>query len=243
MTIGEWLQPEANSTFSWGTAVGGFLLGALGGDLGLLNTIDYLCPFWGAVKLGAPKVTCQSQLEEIYAGADWMIYLRYQFVLKFLVIAFVMSQVVHPNLLVLICSLCFFQSFMIERRGMARLYKKPPLYSDYMQSIVVVYIMPVILILHVVFSVTIYSNTFMRVSVVTYVFLSLTALFVLVFCIIWFVKPNILAVERVYGKKISRYGMTDLKVYNDDTGGTGGLSFSKLLNAKKSGNLKQLTEK
>jgi len=73
------------SVNEWGFGAGVFLVTSLLGDLGLLNTIDYIRPEWWAMKkLAAPNAVDQEELDDLHKGVDWMLYFFIEF-LNFLI--------------------------------------------------------------------------------------------------------------------------------------------------------------
>ena len=100
----------------YGTGISEFLIGNLLGDVAVINMLDYLCPVWWVeTKLLAPTAYYQKDLNKHYEGVDFKPFLRYQILLKFLLVGMTASCIDNPRILTLSVALCYYQCYGIEK--------------------------------------------------------------------------------------------------------------------------------
>jgi len=145
----------------FGSGCGNFLFGNLIGDILLINNIDFLCPPWFGETMGAIKgAYYQKHLNNAFSGVDFKPFLRYQILLKFLMVGMTASGVDNPRLLPLLISICFFQCYFVEKFCFLQRYKNPPLYGVFMFNVVVKYGLPIALLNHLFFSQILFGLTY-----------------------------------------------------------------------------------
>ena len=145
------IQCWAYTLHEFGTGIGGFLIGNLIGDVLLINMIDFVCPPWWGDTLGAlGGAYFQTDLNRAFRGADFIPFLRYQILLKFLMVGMTVSCVDNPRIITLFVAVCFIQCFGIEKFNFLYRYKTPPKFGAFMYSVVVRFGLPVALLVHLI---------------------------------------------------------------------------------------------
>ena len=183
----------------FGTGFSSFLIGNLIGDVLLINMIDWLCPpWWGATIGGMKGAFYQEDLNKAFEGADFHPFLRYQILLKFLMVGMTASCIDNPRFLSLFVAICFIQCYGIEKYNFLLRYKDPPAYGAFMYSVVVIYGLPSALLIHCVMAEVMFGFTYgltedfslivenNEVNGTRYGTISLVFFFIaLAFCIVW----------------------------------------------------------
>ena len=183
----------------FGTGLSSFLIGNLVGDVLLINMIDWLCPpWWGATIGGIKNAFYQEDLNKAFEGADFHPYLRYQILLKFLMVGMTASCIDNPRVLSLFVAICFIQCYGIEKYNFLLRYREPPAYGAFMYNVVVLYGLPSALLIHCVMAEMMFGFTYgltadfslivetNEVNGTRYGTISLVFFFIaLTFCIVW----------------------------------------------------------
>ena len=145
----------------FGTGISSFLIGNLIGDILLINMIDWLCPpWWISTVSGIKNAFYQKDLNKAFEGADFHPFLRYQILLKFLMVGMTASFIDNPRFLSLFVSVCFIQCYGIEKYNFLLRYKDPPSYGAFMYSVVVNYGLPSALLIHCVMAQILFGFTY-----------------------------------------------------------------------------------
>jgi len=132
----------------FGSGMGGYLVGALIADVLLINMVDMLCPpWWGEVILAGPSKIFQRDLNTLYEGVDQQPFLRYQMLMKFLLLGLFFGSIERIGYLWV--AICFWQCLEIDRYCYIRFYNKPPFYNSSMLHIVIEKVLPLGLFTHV----------------------------------------------------------------------------------------------
>ena len=132
----------------FGSSMGGYLIGALIADILLINMVDLLCPPWiGEVILSGASKIFQKDLNALYEGVDQQPFLRYQILIKFLMLGLFFGSIERIGYIWV--AVCFWQCLEIDRYCYVRFYNKPPFYNHNMINIVIIWVMPLGLLLHI----------------------------------------------------------------------------------------------
>ena len=135
----------------FGRGISEFLIGNLLGDIAIINMLDYLCPVWWVeTKLLAGTAYYQKDLNKHFEGVDFKPFLRYQILLKFLLVGMTASCIDNPRILSLSVAICFYQCYGIEKFCFLLRYNKPPMFPTTMYKNAIEYGLPLALFIHLI---------------------------------------------------------------------------------------------
>lgn len=135
----------------YGTGISEFLIGNLMGDIAIINMLDYWCPVWWVeTKILANTAYYQKDLNKHFEGVDFKPFLRYQILLKFLLVGMTASCIDNPRILTLSVAICYYQCYGIEKFCFLLRYNKPPLFPTQMYQVAIQYGLPLALFTHLV---------------------------------------------------------------------------------------------
>ena len=145
----------------YGGGISEFLIGNLLGDVAVINMLDYLCPVWWVeTKILAPTAYYQKDLNKHYEGVDFKPFLRYQILLKFLLVGMTASCIDNPRILTLSVALCYYQCYGIEKFCFLLRYNKPPMFQTQMYEVAIRFGLPLALIIHLLMGQLLFGLTY-----------------------------------------------------------------------------------
>ena len=158
------LSPEQCWAFTldlYGGGISEFLIGNLLGDIAVINMLDYLCPVWWIeTKFLAPTAYYQKDLNKHFEGVDFKPFLRYQILLKFLLVGMTASCIDNPRILTLSVALCYYQCYGIEKFCFLLRYNKPPMFQTQMYEVAIRYGLPLALLIHLIMGQLLFGLTY-----------------------------------------------------------------------------------
>ena len=114
----------------------------------------------GRDKILAPTAYYQKDLNKHYEGVDFKPFLRYQILLKFLLVGMTASCIDNPRILTLSVALCYYQCYGIEKFCFLLRYNKPPMFQTQMYEVAIRYGLPLALIIHLFMGYLLFGLTY-----------------------------------------------------------------------------------